>query len=100
MYTVSTHTSMLYFHPTKTKTDIPMKDFLEQFGEHTFAVYWHKSTHDTLLEVLGDSMYELVGNLDSLHNHLSGTYTKMIAPSFSCEKIGLSLKVCVCVCHC
>ena len=70
-----------------------MKDLLEQFGEYTFSVYWRKSKHDSLLDSLGYSMDELIGNLDALHLHLSSTYTKMIAPSFSCEPLLYGLKV-------
>lgn len=70
-----------------------MEEMLEQFGEYTFSVYWRKSKHDSLLDTLGYTMDELVSNLDALHLHLSSTYTKMIAPSFSCEPLPLGLRV-------
>ena len=70
-----------------------MKDMLEQFGEYTFSVYWRKSRHVSLLDALGYTMDELIGNLDALHLHLSSTYTKMIAPSFSCEPLPCGLRV-------
>lgn len=71
----------------------PMKMLLEQFGEYTFSVYWRKSRHDSLLDSLGYTMNELISNLDALHLHLSSTYTKMIAPSFSCEPLPHGLRV-------
>lgn len=70
-----------------------MKVLLEQFGEYTFSVYWRKSRHDSLLDSLGYTMNELVSNLDALHLHLTSTYPKMLAPSFSCEPLPSGLRV-------
>ena len=70
-----------------------MEVLLEQFGEYTFSVYWRKSRHDSLLDSLGYTMNELISNLDALHLHLSSTYTKMVAPSFSCEPLSQGLRV-------
>ena len=70
-----------------------MTDMLEKFGEYTFSVYWRKSKHDSLLDALGYTMEELISNLDALHLHLSSTYTKMVAPSFSCESLPQGLRV-------
>lgn len=39
-----------------------------------------------MLHTLGHNLYGFLSNLDSLHNHLSYTYTEMQAPSFQCEK--------------
>ena len=46
-----------------------------------------------MLRTLGHNLYGFLMNLDSLHDHLSFTYTQMRAPSFRCEKThsGLTL---------
>ena len=72
---------------------VPIEEMLERFGEYTFSIYWRKSKHDSLLDALGYTMDELINNLDALHLHLSSTYTKMVAPSFSCEPLPNGLRV-------
>ena len=39
-----------------------------------------------MLRTLGHDLYGFLMNLDTLHDHLSVTYTQMAAPSFRCEK--------------
>ena len=62
-----------------------MEDILERFGAHFFETI-KKSGHSSLLRTLGCDLYGFLVNLDSLHDHLSFTYTQMKAPSFRCEK--------------
>ena len=52
-----------------------------------------RSGHSSMLRTLGHNLYGFLINLDSLHDHLSFTYTEMQAPSFLCEKThsGLTL---------
>lgn len=52
-----------------------------------------QSGHSSMLRSLGHNLYGFLINLDSLHDHLSFTYTEMQAPSFLCEKThnGLTL---------
>lgn len=45
-----------------------------------------KSGHSSILRTLGHNLYGFLLNLDTLHDHLSFTYTQMRAPSFRCEK--------------
>ncbi|XP_064392745.1 guanylate cyclase soluble subunit beta-2-like isoform X3 [Halichondria panicea] len=66
---------------------------LFNFGYYTFSVYWRNSTHDTLLYCLGDSVQELIQNLNALHHHLSSRYDKMIAPAFTCNTVPEGLLV-------
>lgn len=44
-----------------------------------------------MLKTLGHNLYGFLMNLDSLHDHLSFTYTQMQAPSFRCEKTRSSI---------
>ena len=71
-------------HP-HTHTEVDVGTLLFDFGYYTFSVSWHRSKHDTLLYGLGADLCELMQSLNALHHHLSSKYTKMIAPSFSCE---------------
>ena len=62
------------------------------FGAFFFKVC-KKSGHSGILHTLGHHLYGFLLNLDTLHDHLSFTYTQMRAPSFRCEKspTGLTL---------
>ena len=44
-----------------------------------------------MLRTLGHDLYGFLMNLDSLHDHLAFTFTKMRAPSFRCEKTATGL---------
>ena len=69
-----------------------MEDILEKFGAHFFETI-KKSGHSSLLRTLGHNLYGFLVNLDSLHDHLSFTYTQMQAPSFRCEKTPTGLRL-------
>ena len=75
-----------YLHPLYISlSDIPLSTLLEKFGAKFFEVT-NQSGHSSMLHTLGHNLYGFLSNLDSLHNHLSYTYTEMQAPSFQCEK--------------
>ena len=65
---------------------------LKSFGQF-FFITCKKSGHSSMLRTLGHDLYGFLMNLDSLHDHLAFTFTKMRAPSFRCEKTptGLTL---------
>ena len=44
-----------------------------------------------MLRTLGHDLHGFLMNLDSLHDHLSFTYTQMQAPSFRCDKTSTGL---------
>ena len=69
-----------------------MEEVMEMFGGF-FFITCKKSGHSSILRTLGHNLYGFLLNLDTLHDHLSFTYTKMRAPSFRCEKTngGLTL---------
>ena len=62
-----------------------METVMEMFGEFFFKTC-KKSGHSSILRTLGHNLYGFLLNLDTLHDHLSFTYTQMRAPSFRCEK--------------
>ena len=65
--------------------DVPVTSILEMFGGFFFTTC-KRSGHSSMLRTLGHDLYGFLINLDSLHDHLSVTYTQMAAPSFHCEK--------------
>ena len=64
---------------------VKMETILEMFGKFFFETC-KKSGHSNILRTLGHNLYGFLLNLDTLHDHLSFTYTQMRAPSFRCEK--------------
>ena len=76
-----------------THAGVDCDTLLFNFGYYTFSVYWRNSAHDTLLYCLGDSVQELIQNLNALHHHLSSKYDKMIAPAFTCNSVPEGLLV-------
>ena len=75
---------------TSRHTGIPQEQILESFGSYFFETI-KKSGHSSMLRTLGHNLHGFLMNLDSLHDHLSRTYTEMQAPSFRCEKTGRGL---------
>ena len=71
---------------------VDAEKIFEMFGAFFFKVC-KKSGHSSILRTLGHNLYGFLLNLDTLHDHLSFTYTQMRAPSFRCEKTppGLTL---------
>ena len=63
---------------------------LKSFGQF-FFITCKKSGHSSMLRTLGHDLYGFLMNLDSLHDHLAFTFTKMRAPSFRCEKTPMGL---------
>ena len=63
---------------------------MELFGAFFFKTC-KKSGHSSILRTLGHNLYGFLLNLDTLHDHLAFTYTKMRAPSFRCEKTSTGL---------
>lgn len=72
--------------------EISEEKIFEMFGAFFFKTC-KKSGHSSILRTLGHNLYGFLLNLDTLHDHLSFTYTQMRAPSFRCEKTitGLTL---------
>lgn len=64
---------------------IKIEKIFEMFGAFFFETC-KKSGHSIILRTLGHNLYGFLLNLDTLHDHLSFTYTQMRAPSFRCEK--------------
>ena len=65
-------------------TGLDHSTLLEMFGEqflHWCAEYGQSQT----LKLLGRSLQDFLGNLDSLHDHVSTLYPQMVAPSFRCS---------------
>jgi len=66
--------------------DIPAEQLLEAFGRHWVLETGPKAYGD-LLDMAGDSLPELLGNLDDLHVHVANIMPNMQAPSFRCVDI-------------
>lgn len=64
---------------------VSVENIFEMFGSYFFTTC-KKSGHSSILRTLGHNLYGFLLNLDTLHDHLSFTYTQMRAPSFRCEK--------------
>ena len=69
---------------------IPLEKILEMFGGAFFEAC-KKTGHNRMLRSLGHNLYGFLINLDSLHDHLSFSYTKMQAPSFICDRTSSGL---------
>lgn len=63
---------------------------LEVFGGH-FLVYCQTNGYDRILRVLGGNMFDMLSNLDNLHDHLESQYPGIRAPSFKCNVDGDAL---------
>ncbi|KAG1708478.1 Guanylate cyclase soluble subunit beta-1 [Nymphon striatum] len=63
---------------------------LEVFGGH-FLVYCQHNGYDRILRVLGGNMFDMLSNLDNLHDHLDSQYPGIQAPSFKCSVVDGSL---------
>ncbi|XP_048589655.1 guanylate cyclase soluble subunit beta-1 [Nematostella vectensis] len=61
--------------------DIETSAILEKFGEMFFD-FCQESGYDRILQVLGGTLRDFIGNLDALHDHLGSIYPGMRAPSF------------------
>lgn len=70
--------------------DVSNEAVLKSFGQF-FFITCKKSGHSSMLRTLGHDLYGFLMNLDSLHDHLAFTFTKMRAPSFRCEKTATGL---------
>lgn len=79
-------------HYNKNIVGVDAEKIFEMFGAFFFQTC-KKSGHSNILRTLGHNLYGFLLNLDTLHDHLSFTYTQMRAPSFRCEKTpsGLTL---------
>ena len=57
---------------------------LEMFGAQ-FLLWCREYGHSQTLKLLGRSLQDFLGNLDSLHDNFSTLYPQMTAPSFRCS---------------
>lgn len=65
---------------------VPAEDCLVMFGE-----YWVLETaskaYGPLMDASGDSMVEFLGNLNALHDRITGTFLNYVPPEFEVEEL-------------
>lgn len=66
--------------------DMSAEQLLEKFGRHWVLETGPKAYGD-LLDMAGDSLPELLANLDDLHVHVANIMPKIQAPSFRCSNV-------------
>jgi len=64
----------------------PVEDCLKMFGE-----YWVLETaskaYGPLMDASGDSMVEFLGNMNALHDRITGTFLNYVPPEFEVEDL-------------
>ena len=66
--------------------DISADQLMEKFGRH-WVLETGPSAYGDLLDMAGDSLPELLDNLDDLHVHVANIMPHVQAPSFQCSEI-------------
>ncbi len=65
----------------------PVEACLEMFG-----VYWVKEvaskSYGSLMDASGDTMVEFLGNMNTLHDRITGTFLNYVPPEFRVEPLG------------
>jgi len=65
----------------------PVDACMEMFGE-----YWVMETaaksYGTLMDASGDTMVEFLGNMNALHDRITGTFLNYVPPQFQVESLG------------
>lgn len=64
----------------------PLETCLEMFGEYWVLEIASKS-YGTLMDASGDSMVEFLGNMNSLHDRITGTFINYTPPEFQVEAL-------------
>ena len=65
---------------------LDQKEILEAFGEY-WTSYTIEEGYGDLLTMMGNSLYEFLDNLDSMHARIGGTMPKLLPPSFEREPL-------------
>ncbi len=65
---------------------IPPAEVLEAFGRH-WILYTGREGYGHLLEMMGRTMPEFLGNLDAMHARLSLSMPELRPPSFVCRPL-------------
>jgi len=68
------------------KLSISAEKLLIEFGKH-WVLHTGPDTYGSILNMSGDSLPELLANLDDLHVHLSNIMPNLKPPSFQCEQV-------------
>jgi hypothetical protein len=63
----------------------PLDDCLELFGEYWLTSFAPQS-YDMLIRAAGDSLFEFLENLNSLHDRISTTFVGYVPPSFHLQR--------------
>jgi len=65
---------------------VSAESLLEDFGKH-WVLHTGPDAYGSILDMSGDSLPELLENLDDLHVHLGNIMPNLIPPSFQCEDV-------------
>jgi hypothetical protein len=65
---------------------ISVASLLEQFGEH-WVLYTGREGYGPLFTLAGNSVHEVLKNLDALHARMEHTFPQFRSPEFSCERL-------------
>lgn len=66
--------------------DLSPEEVLEAFGEH-WILYTGLQGYGPLLEAMGTTLPQFLGNLDSMHSRIALSMPALRPPSFDCEEI-------------
>jgi guanylate cyclase soluble subunit beta len=61
------------------------QDLYDLYGDH-FILYLENNGYDTYLHTFGDTLFDLLNNVNRLHSHLACSMDKMKVPSISCQE--------------
>lgn len=65
----------------------PVETCLEMFGEYWVLEVAAKS-YGMLMDASGDSLVEFLGNMNALHDRITGTFLNYVPPEFRVEDLG------------
>ncbi len=64
----------------------PLDDCLEMFGQY-WVLVTASNSYGSLLDAAGGNLFDLLQNLDALHDHITTTFKDYCPPSFRIEKL-------------
>lgn len=67
--------------------EAPLEACLEMFGEY-WVLETATKTYPTLMDASGTTMLEFLGNLNALHDRITGTFLNYVPPEFRIESLG------------
>lgn len=64
----------------------PVEACLEMYGEY-WVLETATKTYGSLMEAAGDNLIEFLGNMNALHDRITGTFVNYVPPKFQVESL-------------